>query len=193
MAGIEEPLAQKSTSFGTEEVVAMWRPIFAAIPTLLIASLMSGLGTAADTRNPALWKHHTTGDFAEVLDAIKFGLETHQFTITSEQNLSGALERNKEALGEMRWNTIGFDHVQAVHFCSLLFNLDAINTDIDLAVLCPFKLVAYTTRAAPRKVTVITIRPSYLVQHEPSAKAKELGEQMEQRIISAIKAGMEPF
>lgn len=171
----------------------MWRPTFVAFPTLLIASLISGLGMASDTRNPAFWKHHVTGDYQEVLNAVKHGLETLQFTITDEQDLSGALERNKDMLGEDRWNTIGFDRITAVHFCSLLFNQQAFNTDIDLSILCPFKLVVYSMKDAPQKVTVITLRPSYLVQNESKAKARELGQEMEDRIVKAIKSGMDPF
>lgn len=168
------------------------RTITGILATLFLC-LAAVPASATDTKNPAFWKHHVTGDYAETLDSLRTGLEAHQFTITGENDLSGALERNKEALGMDKWNTIGFENVRAISFCSVLFNLNSINTDIDLAILCPFKLVIYNTRQAPREITVITVRPSYLVQHESSAKAKEMGEQMEQRIITAIKAGTEPF
>lgn len=171
---------------------AMLRGFFTGLFALTLG-LTAGQVVASDTGNPALWKHHVAGNFEEVLDSIRHGLETEQFTISDEQDLSGALERNKETLGEDRWNTIGFDQVRAVHFCSLLFNQRAFNTNIDLSILCPFKLVAYTMKAAPREVTVITVRPSYLVQHDPEARSRELGQQMEERIIRAIKTGLDPF
>lgn len=142
--------------------------------------------------NPAFWKHKVKGDFAAVLSNIKTSLEADQFLITGEENLSKGLENNKQIFGDDKWNTIGFDNVTAVHFCSLVFNQEVFNIKLDWSILCPFKVVAYTMKAEPQEVTIITTRPSYLLKKDRHKKAKEIGKRMDKRIINAIKAGVSP-
>jgi uncharacterized protein (DUF302 family) len=166
--------------------------LFAAGLSLLVLNLLVTTTSAQAAENPALWKYHVKGDFATVLTNLKSGLETAQFVITGEENLSKGLENNKDVFGADKWNTIGFANVTAVHFCSLVFNQEVININMDWSVLCPFKAVVYSMKAAPQEVTIITVRPSYLLKNDSHAKAKEIGQRMDKRISDAIKSGVSP-
>ncbi len=143
---------------------------------------------AAD--NPAVWKYQVKGDFDTVLAHVKTGLEAKQFQISGEENLSKGLENNKAVLGEDKWNTIGFQNATAVHFCSLVFNREVFNLNMDWSVLCPFKVVVYNMKKHPDQITVIFTRPSYLLAKDPHKKAREVGHKIENRIIEAIKEGL---
>jgi len=143
---------------------------------------------AAD--NPAFLKFHAKGDFATVLTNVKQGLETAQFVISAEENLSKGLENNKQLFPEGQWNSIGFDNVSAVHFCSLVFNQEVFNLNMEWSILCPFKLSIYSMKKAPQDITVIVQRPTYLLAKDPHAKAKDVGKKMEERIVAAIKEGL---
>lgn len=147
-----------------------------------------GLAAAAD--NPALWKYQAKGDFNEVLTHLKHGLLAAQFQITAEENLSKGLENNKHLFPDGKWNTIGFDNVTAVHFCSVVFNQEVFNVDLDWSILCPFKIVAYTTKKAPKDVTLVMVRPTYIMDKDKNAKAKGVGKKIEDRIVAAIKEGL---
>lgn len=150
---------------------------------LLITAPLAAI--AADI--PSLWKHQTKGNFDQVVEKIKRGLSVGQFQITAEENLSKGLENNKHMFPPGKWNTIGFDNVRAIHFCSVVFNQEVFNIDLDWSVLCPFKLVAYTTKKAPQNVTVIMVRPTYLLAKDPNKKAAEIGKKIEERIIASLK------
>ncbi len=146
--------------------------------------------TALAAENPAFMKFHTKGDYAAVLANVKQSLEAAQFQITGEEALSKGLENNKAAFPEGQWNSIGFENVTAVHFCSMVFNQQVFNMNLDWSILCPFKLSMYNTKKAPQDITVIVQRPTYLLAKDPHAKAKEIGKTMEDRIVSAIKEGL---
>ncbi len=139
--------------------------------------------------NPAFWKHQVKGEFPTVLANLKASLEAKQFLITGEENLAKGLENNKQVFGADKWNTIGFKDATAVHFCSLVFNQEVFNINMDWSILCPFKLTAYTMKNKPGVVTVITVRPTYLLAKDPHQKAKEIGRRMEKRIIEALLEG----
>lgn len=47
------------------------------------------------------------------------------------------------------------------------------NVDLGWSVLCPFKLVAYTTKKAPKDVTVVIVRPTYIMEKDTNKKAKD--------------------
>lgn len=155
---------------------------------LALVALLAAPATAAD--NPALWKTTAKGDFNEVLTHLKHGLLAAQFQITAEENLSKGLENNKHLFPAGKWNTIGYDNVTAVHFCSVVFNQEVFNVDLDWSILCPFKLVAYTTKKAPKDVTVVLVRPTYIMEKDKHPKAKEVGKKIEDRIVAAIKEGI---
>ena len=158
---------------------------------LCIAVVLGGITPPAHAaENPALWKYQVKGDFATVLTHLKHGLEAGQFIITAEENLSKGLENNKHLFPAGKWNTIGFDNVTAIHFCSLVFNQEAFNINLDWSILCPFKLVAYTTKKAPKDVTLVMIRPTYILAKDTHKKAKEVGRKIEDRIVAAIKEGL---
>jgi uncharacterized protein (DUF302 family) len=77
-----------------------------------------------------------------------------------------------------------------VHFCSVLFNHEVFNADLDWSVLCPFKVVAYNLKESPSIVHIVTVRPTYLLKDERNKSMRELGQKMERRIVDAIKAGI---
>jgi uncharacterized protein (DUF302 family) len=77
--------------------------------------------------------------------------------------------------------------VRAIHFCSLVFNQEVFNVDLDWSVLCPFKLVAYTTKKEPQNVTIVMVRPTYLLAKDSNKKAAAVGKRIEDRIITALK------
>lgn len=156
--------------------------------TLLGAGGMSINASAAD--NPALWKQQAKGDFAQVVGHIKQGLEAAQFQITAEENLSKGLETNKHMFPAGKWNTIGFANVTAIHFCSIVFNQEVFNIDLDWSILCPFKLVAYTTQKAPKDVHLVMVRPTSVMDKDANKKAKEIGKKIEERIVAAINEGL---
>jgi len=164
--------------------------IAVALCCLVTLGLTSVPLQAGENTNPAFWKLTVTGDFATVLQGLKTHLEAEQFQITSEENLARGLENNKQALGKDKWNTIGFKEATAVHFCSLVFNQEVFNLNMNWSVFCPFKLVAYTMKKAPQEVTIIILRPSYLLKHDPHPRAREIGDKIERRIITAIKEGV---
>ncbi|WP_413437247.1 hypothetical protein ACFDAU_12605 [Sulfuriferula sp. GW1] len=162
-------------------------PVFQFLVGLALA-LMLGAGTAAYAAdNPALWKYQVKGDFNTVLASLKTGLEARQFQITGEENMSKGLENNKKVLGEDKWNTIGFQNVTVVHFCSIVFNQEVYNLNMDLAILCPFKVVVYNMKAKPDQITILTTRPTYLVARDRNKKVREAGKKIEERIVTAIK------
>ena len=144
----------------------------------------------AAAENSAFLKFHAKGDYATVLSNVKQALEAAQFVISAEENLSKGLENNKEIFPEGKWNSIGFDNVSAVHFCSLVFNQEVFNLNMEWSILCPFKLSIYSMKNAPQDITVIVQRPTYLLSQDPHAKAKEIGRKMEERIVTAIKDGL---
>lgn len=155
---------------------------------LLMVFLLLGAGTLAHGgENPALWKHQVKGDFATVLADIKAGLEARQFQISAEENMSKGLENNIAVFGQDKWNTIGFDSVTVVHFCSLVFNHEVYNLNMDLAILCPFKAVVYNMKSEPDRINILMARPAYLVAKDPDLKARDVGKRIEDDIISAIK------
>jgi len=162
---------------------ALWLLLVLVTGTTLISNNVEANDKAA------FWKLQVKGDFAKVLANVKTGLEGQQFVITGEENLSKGLETNKKVFGEDKWNTIGFQNVTAVHFCSLAFNQEVFNLNMDWSVLCPFKLVVYNMKAKPDEITIVTVRPSYLLKEDHHKKAKEIGKKMEDRIVNAIKEG----
>lgn len=145
---------------------------------------------AVAAENPALWKTTVKGDFNEAVKGLKQSLMVAQFQITGEENLSRGLENNKHLFPPGKWNTIGFNNVTAVHFCSLVFNQEVFNVDLDWSILCPFKLVVYTTKKAPKDVNVVMVRPTYIMGQDKHPKAKEVGKKIEDRIVAAIKEGL---
>jgi uncharacterized protein (DUF302 family) len=157
---------------------------------LSLTLVAAGAAAARAAENPAFWKYQVKGSFSEVLTNVKQGLEAGQFQITAEENLSKGLENNKHLFPEGKWNTIGFDNVTAVHFCSVVFNQEAFNITLDWSILCPFKLVAYTTRKAPKDVTLVLVRPTYILAKDTNKQAGETGRKIEDRIIGAIKEGL---
>lgn len=163
-----------------------------SLMAMLIVNGMLGLGPAQAADNPALWKYHAKGDYNTVLNGIKTSLKAAQFQITAEEHLSRGLEKNKHLFPEGKWNTIGFGNVTAVHFCSVVFNQEVFNIDLDWSILCPFKLVAYTSKDAPKDVTIVIVRPTYLLAKDTNKKAKEIGQRIEDRIVAAIKEATAP-
>lgn len=161
------------------------------IRTVAVLTILAALFplTVHAAGNPAFWKHQVKGEFATVLDNLKGSLEAKQFLITGEENLAKGLENNKEVFGADKWNTIGFKDVTAVHFCSLVLSQEVFNLNMDWSILCPFKLTAYTMKNKPGVVTIITVRPTYLLAKDPHPKAKEIGRKMEKRIIEALREG----
>lgn len=143
--------------------------------------------TAGAADNPAFLKYQIKGEFAQVLDHLKAGLESKQFLITGEENLAKGLENNKQIFGADKWNTIGFKEATAVHFCSLVFNQEVFNLTMDWSILCPFKLTAYTMKKQPGVVNVVTLRPTYLLARDPHPKAGEIGRKIESRIVEALR------
>lgn len=157
---------------------------------ILLAGALAAYAARAAADNPALWKYRAQGEFAEVLSHIRHGLQAAQFQITQEENLSRGLENNKHLFPEGKWNAIGFDNITALHFCSVVFNQEAFNVDLDWSVLCPFKLVAYTTKKAPKDVTIVLIRPTYILDKDTNPKAKDVAQRIERRITGAITEGL---
>lgn len=163
-------------------------------PSRAIVFVLIGLlGASAASRaadNPALWKYKAKGEFTEVLSHVKLGIEAAQFQITQEENLSKGLENNKHLFPEGQWNTIGFDNVASVHFCSIVFNQEAFNIDLDWSILCPFKLVVYSTRKAPKDVAIVLLKPTYILGKDANPKARDVAQRIEKRITDAIKEGL---
>lgn len=145
------------------------------------------LPVAAVADNPAFWKTQVKGNFNEVLNNLKGSLMAAQFQITAEENLSKGLENNKHLFPAGKWNTIGFDNVTAVHFCSIVFNQEVFNVELDWSILCPFKLVAYTTKKAPKNVNIVMVRPTYLMAKDTNRRARNVGQRIEARIVDAIE------
>jgi len=158
----------------------------------ICAILFSGMmiNDAYAAKTPVLWKYKVKGDFTTVVENLKSGLESSQFIITDEEHLSKGLENNKDMLGgDAKWNTIGFDNVTSINFCSIVFNHEVFNVDMDLSFLCPFKVVLYNMKKSPKDITIITVRPTYLLKHG-RARNKKIGRKIEKRIIEAIKSGV---
>jgi len=144
---------------------------------------------AADDANPALWKATVRGDYARVLAGVKASLEAAQFQILGEDNLSRGLENNMETFGADKWNSIGFGNVTAVHFCSLTFNQQVFNINMDWSILCPFKVVVLNMKAAPDRITLILTRPTWILARDPHPEARRIGETIEKRIVAALREG----
>jgi uncharacterized protein (DUF302 family) len=159
--------------------------------TAVLLTLMSLAAPvpAADDANPALWKATVRGDYARVLAGVKAGLEAAQFQILGEDNLSRGLENNMETFGADKWNSIGFGNVTAVHFCSLTFNQQVFNMNMDWSVLCPFKVVVLNMKAAPERITLILTRPTWILARDPHPEARRIGETIENRILAALREG----
>ena len=161
------------------------------LPSLVLAAFLAIV--APRRRRPKTRRSGSTrprANFNEVLTHLKHGLLAAQFQITAEEHLSKGLENNKHLFPEGKWNTIGFDNVAAIHFCSVVFNQEVFNIDLDWSILCPFKLVAYTTKKAPTDVTLVMVRPTFIMDKDKNAKAKAVGKKIEDRIVAAIKEGL---
>ncbi len=152
---------------------------------LALMALSMSMSLVADD-NPAFWRYQVTGDFDTVYAHLKSGLETGQFIISGEENLAAGLENNKLMFGKEDWNKIGFKEVKAVHFCSILFNQEVFNINMEWSVLCPFKVVAYNMKKDPKKVTILMVKPSYVLEKDKTKQAKEIGKKIDERIFSAI-------
>lgn len=155
-----------------------------------LALLVAQAAGAGD--NPALWKHSVSGDYAKVLAGIRHGLAAAQFQILGEDNLSRGLENNMEIFGADKWNSIGFGRVTTVHFCSLTFNQQVFNIDMDWSVLCPFKVSVYNMRAQPQRIHLVLVRPSWILSRDSHPQARQVGEAIEARIVEALKEGAGP-
>ncbi|MGD2083059.1 MAG: DUF302 domain-containing protein [Chromatiales bacterium] len=160
--------------------------------TLAAAMLLTAPlpAVAEDDANPAIWKMEVQDNYAALLEDVKSGLEAQQFTVLYVSDLAGALATNREVLGVDKWNTIGFDQAQAVQFCSLLFNQEVLNLNMDYSVLCPFKVVLYSMQDKPDMVTILMVRPTYVLAHYKDPSAAEIGKRIEDRIIAALKEAM---
>jgi uncharacterized protein (DUF302 family) len=156
---------------------------------LAAAFLLALAHGAAAGDNPALWKHSVGGDYAKVLAGIRHGLAAAQFQILGEDNLSRGLENNMEIFGADRWNTIGFGRVTTLHFCSLAFNQQVFNMDMDWSVLCPFKVSVYNMRSDPQRIHLVLVRPTWILGQDPHPRAREIGQAIEARIVEALREG----
>ncbi len=161
--------------------------VFGALFCLVAFGLTSVPLQAEENTNPAFWKLTVTGDFDSILEDLKAQLQAEQFQILGEESLARGLENNRLALGEDKWNTIGFKEATSIRFCSLVFNHEVFNLNMDWSIFCPFKIVAYTMKKAPREVTIITVRPSYLLRHDSHPRARAIGDKIERRIINTIQ------
>lgn len=157
---------------------------------LMLAGISAFAAPAFAAGNPAFLKLQAKGDFDAVLSSVKTALEAKQFMITGEEDLAKGLENNKEVFGEDKWNTIGFQRATAVHFCSLTFNQEVFNQDMNWSVLCPFKAVLYNMKASPNDIHVVMVKPSYLLARDPHKKAGAIGRKIEARILDALKEGI---
>lgn len=159
---------------------------------LVIAGALSLLAAAvpAAADNPALLKFQAKGDFEDVLHRLKAGLEAKQFLISHEDNLAKALENNKHLFFGEQWNTIGFKNAVAVHFCSLTFNQEVFNTNMDWSVLCPFKVVAYNMKSGPDTVYIVMTRPSLIFTQDTDPRGLKIGRRIDERVTSAIREGV---
>lgn len=160
-----------------------------ALLVALFFLTVAGSARAQDAANPALWKLSVTGEYRSVLAGVKASLEASQFQILGEDNLSRGLEYNMEIFGADKWNTIGFGNVTAVHFCSLTFNQQVFNINMDWSILCPFKVVVFNMKAQPDRINLIFTRPSWILARDPHPEAKRIGEMIETRITSALREG----
>ena len=163
------------------------KALFTLLLALATASLSMSL--AADN-NPALWKHQVTGDFFFFFAHLKSGLETGQFLISGEEDLAAGLENNKHLFAGEEWNKIGFKEVRAVHFCSIMFNQEVFNINMEWSVLCPFKVVAYNMQKNPKQVTILMVKPSYMLEKDKTKQAREIGKKIDERIFKAITSGV---
>jgi uncharacterized protein (DUF302 family) len=167
-------------------VERLHRAVRRPLAFLMLSAILLGASAAVRAdENPAVWKREVKGRFDVVLEDVKSALEAYQFTIVSEDNLARALAKNRHVFGE-RWNTIGFQEATAVNFCSLVFNQQVFNLNMDYSILCPFKVVLYSMDKTPDRVTIITVRPTYLLAHFPDPSAKEIAAKIESRIVAAI-------
>ncbi len=160
---------------------------FTLIMLLPLIAMLALAGSASADENPALWKFKVSGHFDAVLEDLKSGLEAGQFVITGEENLAKALAKNRHIIGEDKWNIIGFQNATAVHFCSLLFNHEVFNINMDWSIMCPFKVVAYSMKSKPEDVTIVMARPTYLLHKDPHPRAEEMSKKIEDRIVGTIK------
>lgn len=165
-------------------------------PGLLILGILL-LGACTDQKpetaagDEVYWRYQIKGDFDQTLSNLRSGLEAGQFLINDEENLSKGLESNKHMLGgDAKWNTIGFERVTALHFCSITFNHQVFNIDMDWSVLCPFKVVAYTMKSDPGMVKLVMVRPTYILKGSVRKEAGEVGGNIEKRITDAIITGV---
>ncbi len=171
----------------SQDKVTMISKRFTLLMLLSLAAMLAVSWSASADENPALWKFKVTGHFDAVLEDLKSGLEAGQFVITGEENLAKALAKNRHIIGDDKWNTIGFQNATAVHFCSLLFNHEVFNINMDWSIMCPFKVVAYSMKSTPDDVTIVMARPTYLLDKDPHPQAKEMGKKIEDRIVGTIK------
>jgi uncharacterized protein (DUF302 family) len=61
---------------------------------------------------------------------------------------------------------------------------------MEWSVRCPFKVVVYSMKKNPKQVTILMVRPSYLLEKDKTRQAKEIGKKIDERIFTAITAGV---
>jgi uncharacterized protein (DUF302 family) len=183
----EEGHMNSSNRYGLTVWELYWGADKLSIALLLLAVMLGSSVAVQADENPAVLKWEVKGRFDAVLEDVKSGLGANQFTIESEHNLARALARNRHVFAEGQWNTIGFREATALSFCSVVFNQKVFNLNMDYSILCPFKVVLYSMDKTPNKVTIIMVRPTYLLAHFPDPSAEEIANKIEHRIVAAIR------
>ncbi|MDH5633934.1 MAG: hypothetical protein OEZ10_13225 [Gammaproteobacteria bacterium] len=111
--------------------------------------------------------------------------------ITDAENLPrGTGEQQAPARRRGKRNTVGFEQVTPLNFCSFALYHEAFNTGMNLSNLRPFRLVIYGMGKNPEKITIITVRAPVLMKRD-KAKNQRVARQAKERIIKAITDGVE--
>jgi uncharacterized protein (DUF302 family) len=135
-------------------------------------------------KGTAIYTYATRGKFDDLLTRLKTSLEARQFTIVAVSDLSAPLEKNRALFRE--FNKLGHDQVRSVLLCSLELNNEALNTDLNLAALCPFKVAVYSKKGSD-EVTFAFPGTEALLEGSRDKRFMEIARKVDSRLRQAIE------
>jgi uncharacterized protein (DUF302 family) len=135
-------------------------------------------------KGTGIYTYTVKGKFEDLLASLRTSLEARQFTIVGVSDLASPLELNKELFREH--NKLGYDQVRSLSICSIELNHEALNTDLNLAALCPFKIALYSKKGSD-EVTFAFISAEAMLAGSKDPKLIALSRKADQRIKQAVE------
>ncbi len=131
----------------------------------------------------SIYKQTVKQPMEKVYPAVYAALENARFYVVFEPFISKNIERFAGKWGES-YNQNKLDGIRSMVFCNGWYANQVSNADPDMLALCPLRLSLYEKAG---ETTVVFARPTVIGRF---SKAKPVLEEIETRVIDAIKEGI---